>query len=41
MTRQNSQIIWSDKNVSDLRSKIFSAVDGVNIDNWTFEALVE
>jgi len=40
-TLQRLQATWSDKSVSTKPSLTLQKVDGVNIDNWTFEALVE
>ena len=40
-TLQRLQATWSDKSVSSKPLVTLHKVDGVNIDNWTFEALVE
>jgi len=40
-TLQRLQATWSDKSVSSKPLLTLQKVDGVNIDNWTFEALVE
>lgn len=40
-TLQRLQATWSDKSVSSKPLLTLHKVDGVNIDNWTFEALVE
>jgi hypothetical protein len=40
-TPQSLRATWSGRSVSTDDSLIWIQVDGVNIDNWTFEALVD